>query len=492
MKRHEIIFSILKVPLDFAVVISAFFIARGLRLQTSELFWIVLEIQTIDTERLFQFAIVWALIYVWTFAAHGLYKIQIFQSKIEEITSIFRYGIYWFFFFSVWVYLWNWIIYTGWEIPRLIIVYTSCIALTGSIFIRIILNLFQSYLISKWILEKRKLVIVSDVPYKELSAIISDISKAWIYNIVWYVAEQKKEKYKITYLGKWEFIDDILSNTNCDELLYIRSKYNDTTLYKIWESARIAWVRYRYITNNFDITKTNTTLSLIHKIPVIEILNTPLQSWNRVFKRIFDIIFSATALVLLSPIILITWILIKIEDPSWPAIYKNMRVWQSWKQFACLKFRYMYWKYCIKEWYWIEMQRDPAYKMEEKLIQSQNSREWPLYKIQDDPRKTQIWKILEKYSLDEIPQFFNVLFWDMSIVGPRPHQPREVEKYEKYHKRLLTVKPGMTWMAQVHWREKNSFNREAELDLFYIENWDFMLDIKIILKTITFIFFLRR
>ena len=487
MKRHEIFFSISKVPLDFALIFSAFFLARSLRLQTEWVFWIALEIQTIDTYRLTQFAIVWSLLYVLVFAAHWLYKIQLFQSKIEEIIWIIRYSIYWFLFFSVWVFLWNWIIYTGWEIPRLIIVYTWIIALTWSIFSRAVLNYLQSHLTSKWVLEKRKLILISDVSEKELSSILSDIKKARIYNIVWYVAKKKKEKYKITYLWTWEEIENILSNNKCDELLYIHSNYDENTLYRIWESARILWVRYRYITNNFDITKTNTTLSLIHKIPVIEILNTPLESWNRVLKRCFDIIFSLAAIILFLPLFLLFILLIKLEDKEGPAIYKNLRVGQSGKKFQCYKFRYMYWRYCIKEWYGISPEEDPAYEVEKELIQKKNTRSWPLYKIKNDPRKTKIWAVLERFSLDEFPQFFNVLFGDMSIVWPRPHQPREVEKYEKYHKRLLTVKPGMTWMAQVHGREKNNFNREAELDLFYIENWSFLLDIKIILKTISFI-----
>ena len=125
--------------------------------------------------------------------------------------------------------------------------------------------------------------------------------------------------------------------------------------------------------------------------------------------------------------------------------------------------------------------------IEKTLIASKDTRNWPLYKIHNDPRKTRVGTFLEKYSLDEFPQFFNVLFWNMSIVWPRPHQPREVAKYEKYQKRLLTIKPWMTWMAQVHWREKNNFYKEAELDLFYIENWNFLLDIKIIFKTISYI-----
>ena len=487
MKRHEIFFSISKVPLDFAIIFAAFFIARGIRLQTEEVFWIALEVQTIDSDRLAQFAIIGSILYIWIFATHWLYRIQLFQSKVEEILWILRYSIYWFMFFSVWVFLWSWMIYSGWEIPRLIIVYTCIIALCWSISSRVILNFVQSYLTSRWVLEKRKLILISDAPEKELSSILTDIHKANIYEILWYIANHKKEKYKIQHLWKWNDIEYILQQYNCDELLYIRSDYDENTLYKIWESARILGIRYRYITNNFDITKTNTTLSLIHKIPVIEILNTPLESWNRVIKRCFDIIFSLSAIIIFLPLFLIIILLIKLEDKDGPAIYKNLRVGQSGQKFQCYKFRYMYWKYCIKEWYGISTEKDPAYEVEKELIKKKNTRNGPLYKIQNDPRKTKIWTFLERFSLDEFPQFFNVLFGDMSIVWPRPHQPREVEQYEKYHKRLLTVKPGMTWMAQVHGREKNNFNREAELDLFYIENWSFLLDIKIILKTISFI-----
>ena len=94
----------------------------------------------------------------------------------------------------------------------------------------------------------------------------------------------------------------------------------------------------------------------------------------------------------------------------------------------------------------------------------------------------------EKYSIDELPQLLNVLAWNMSLVWPRPHQPREVEKYSLYQKRLLTIKPGMTGMAQVNGREKNSFDAEAKLDIFYIENWSVLLDMKILLKTLPIIF----
>lgn len=487
MKRHEIFFSVSKVPLDFFVMLSAFFIAGTLRNDTREIFWISLTLQTISSERLLQFAIIGSLLYVLVFALHGLYQIRISQSKIEEVFSLIRYSIYWFLFFAVWVYLWNGIIYSGWEIPRLVILYATGLACVGSIMVRILLNSLQSFLTKLQILQKRNLILISDISQKKLTPIIEDISQAWIYNISWYIGSKEVSWYPFPYLSNWKDFEDIFKKKACDELLYIQSDLSEKKLYEIWESARILWIRYRYITNNFDITKTNTTLSLIYKIPVLEILNTPLENWNRVIKRMADILFSLLGIILFLPVWIIIAICIFIEDPKWPVIYKNLRIGLWGKKFHCYKFRYMYWEYCIKEGYGISVESDPAFLVEKELIELKNTREWPLYKIQNDPRKTRVGTILEKYSLDELPQFFNVLFWNMSIVGPRPHQPREVEKYKKYQKRLLTVKPGMTWMAQVHGREKNNFSKEAELDLFYIENWSFLLDIKIILKTVSYI-----
>jgi len=184
---------------------------------------------------------------------------------------------------------------------------------------------------------------------------------------------------------------------------------------------------------------------------------------------------------------LIVAICIKIEDPSGPVIYKNRRIGQNGSIFNCYKFRYLKWEYCIKESYGTPNSIDPAIKIEQELISEKSSRDGPLYKIKSDPRKTKIGSFLEKYSLDEIPQFFNVLIWDMSIVWPRPHQPREVEQYKKYQKRLLTIKPWISGMAQVNGREENNFEKEAKLDIFYIENWSFLLDLKIIAKTLTII-----
>lgn len=487
MKKHEIIFSILKLPFDFLIVFLGFFIAKHLRNINEKFFWIELLNHSISNNDLIIFSLSFALILLFVFSIHWLYNIKISSSKIKENFDIILYTFYAFLFFSVFIYFWQWLIYDK-QIPRLIIIYAFFIITTLIIIERYILNKIQHILLEKWIIEKRNILIINNKKDSQIKNILNDIKKASIYNIAWYINKTNIESKNIKYLWWKNNVIDIFKNKKIDEIIFIWSDFSEKELQEIWELSRIFGIRYRYMTNVFDVTKTNTELSLINKIPVLEIKTTPLDWYKRVLKRIIDIVGSIFWIIILLPIFLIVWILIKIEDPDWPIIYKNLRIWQKWKKFFLYKFRYMKWKYCIKDSYWIKNEDDEAFKYEQELIKKRSIRKWPLYKIKDDPRKTRIWNFIEKYSIDELPQLFNVLIWNMSLIWPRPHQPREVKKYKLYQKRVLTIKPWITWLAQVNGREKNKFEDEINLDIFYIENWSLLLDVKILLKTFPKIF----
>lgn len=482
MKKYEIILSIIKIPFDFIVIFFSFFIAREIRLITDLIPWVILPTQTINDYSLIKFALFWSLLYIIILASHKLYQIKMSNSKIKEVLELIRYWIYAFIFFSVFAYLWKWFIYEKTEIPRLIILYTFIIWTFLNITTRLILNRIQNYLLDKKIIPKTKILLINNKKEKEIQEIIDDIKDAHIYKIIWYLNKKDKKLEWLKYLWNEKDFEDILSNI--DEILFIDSDFNNDELFKIWELCKVYGIRYRYITNLFDITKLNTELTLINNIPVIDIKNISLDNWWRVIKRLIDIIWSIFWIIIFFPLMILVWIMIKLEDPSWPMIYKNKRTWQKWKEFFLYKFRYLKWKYCIKDSYWIIPEEDEALRYEIQLIKEKNSRNWPLYKIKNDPRKTKIWKFIEKYSIDELPQFFNVLIWNMSLVWPRPHQPREVDNYELYQKRVLTIKPWITWMAQVNGREENSFEEEVKFDIFYIENWNFLLDLKILFKTL--------
>ncbi len=486
MKKHEIIFSILKLPLDFIIVMVSFFIAREIRLITDLIPSINLPIQTVNTTPLLYYSIAWWILYIVLFITHWLYNSKVTQSKIKEFLDIIQYWFYWFLFFSVGVFFLKWfLINEENDIPRLIILFTFIISTFLIILERISLNSLQYFLISKWIVDRKKLLIINNKSSKNIKHIISDIQESKIYNIIWEMNKSlKKDKIKNNIWDISEY-KKLLEQKHIDEILYIDSDYSKEELYEIWELSKIFGIRYRYLTNNFDITNSNTKLSLINKIPVIELENTALWIWWRTLKRMIDIIVSVFTLTILSPLLIIVAILVKYDDKKAPIIYKNRRVWQNWEEFNLYKFRYIKWKYCTKEAYNIsKKEKEKALNYEKELIKKISTRKWPLYKIKDDPRKTKIWKIIEKYSIDELPQLFNVILWNMSLVWPRPHQPREVKHYALWEKRVLTIKPGITWVAQVNWRDKNWFEEEAKMDIFYIENWSLLLDIKIILKTL--------
>lgn len=187
-----------------------------------------------------------------------------------------------------------------------------------------------------------------------------------------------------------------------------------------------------------------------------------------VLKRLMDIVGASLGLLLASPIMLIVAILIKLEDPKGPVFFSQVRNGAYPKTFKMYKFRSMY--------------IDAEERLQE--LMHLNEQSGPAFKIKDDPRITKIGKFIRKTSLDELPQLFNVLKGEMSLVGPRPAIPREVEQYTDYQKQRLFVKPGLTCIWQVSGRNNIGFDEWVELDIEYIKKRSLWLDIKLILLTI--------
>jgi lipopolysaccharide/colanic/teichoic acid biosynthesis glycosyltransferase len=197
-------------------------------------------------------------------------------------------------------------------------------------------------------------------------------------------------------------------------------------------------------------------------------------------KRIMDMAGSVFGLLLASPLMLATAFVIKISSPG-PAIFKQIRLGKKGARFPFYKFRSMYWN--ADERIHREYVAD---LIEGNLVKiNQGDAERPIYKMKSDPRITLIGNIIRRTNIDELPQFFNVLKGEMSLVGPRPPIPYEVEKYQSWHlRRILEVKPGITGLWQVDGRSRTSFDDMVRLDLKYAQNWSLWLDIKILLKTV--------
>jgi lipopolysaccharide/colanic/teichoic acid biosynthesis glycosyltransferase len=186
-----------------------------------------------------------------------------------------------------------------------------------------------------------------------------------------------------------------------------------------------------------------------------------------ILKRILDVILSCAALLLLWPLLLVIALAVKLES-SGPAIYASLRAGKKGQKFVCYKFRTMI---------------DKADELKSSLRRF-NDRKDPFFKIADDPRVTRLGRFLRKYSLDELPQFWNVLKGDMSLVGPRPHPLDDVERYSPWHHGRLDVRPGLTGLWQVTARADSSFETCMVLDLGYIRSWSLLLDCRILMRTI--------
>lgn len=191
-----------------------------------------------------------------------------------------------------------------------------------------------------------------------------------------------------------------------------------------------------------------------------------------VTKRLIDIVGSLCGIILLSPLFLIVAILIKLEDPKGKVFFAQERNGRYPKTFKMYKFRSM------------------VHNAEDLLkdLMDRNEQTGPVFKINDDPRITKVGKFIRKTSIDELPQLFNVLKGDMSLVGPRPPIPREVEQYNSYQMQRLAVKPGLTCIWQVSGRNNIGFDEWVEMDIEYIKTRNLWLDIKLIFKTVGVLF----
>jgi len=258
-----------------------------------------------------------------------------------------------------------------------------------------------------------------------------------------------------------QFVDEIFFTTPCERGI----------VQTVLEQARIHGVDLRVVPDMYDGLAWNSPIEYIGQFPTIPLHCGHVPELGLIFKRAFDIVFSTVALAVLSPVLVAIAVAIKLDSPG-PILYSSERIGKKGVVFHCTKFR--------------TMVQDAEKRRSE--IMHMNERDGVLFKISNDPRITKLGRFLRKYSLDELPQFFNVLAGDMSVVGPRPPIASEVKEYKLSHLRRLDVTPGITGLWQVQGRQDPSFASYVSLDVTYIDNWSVWLDFKIIAKTIGVVF----
>jgi exopolysaccharide biosynthesis polyprenyl glycosylphosphotransferase len=258
-------------------------------------------------------------------------------------------------------------------------------------------------------------------------------------------------------LARSLFVDEIYFSTPADK----------KTVIGIVEEARDFGIDVRVVPDLYDGLAWNAPVEFIGQFPTIPLHQRDFPRGAFLIKRVLDVFLSTAALLVTAPVMLVIALLIRMDSPG-PIFYRASRIGRKGRTFTCYKFRTMV---------------ADADKLRDVLAHK-NERDGILFKISDDPRVTRAGRILRKYSLDELPQFFNVLMGDMSLVGPRPPLASEVEKYDLAHLRRLDVLPGITGLWQVEARQDPSFDSYISLDTAYVENWNLMLDLRILARTV--------
>jgi len=277
--------------------------------------------------------------------------------------------------------------------------------------------------------------------------------------------DESVDGYKI--LGKTEDFEKIVRKKFVDEV-FIAIPSHHAVVRDILDRGAKLGVNIKIIPESYELISGNIRLQYLGVIPLFAYYSRGIKGAVVLYKRLFDVFVSSVLLLLLSPAFIIIAIMIKI-DAKGPCIYIQKRVGLKGRHFNLYKFRSM-----IKN----------ADDLKPGLLDRNEVTDGIIFKIKKDPRITRIGRFLRKYSLDELPQFFNVLKGDMSLVGPRPPTLNEVTEYKNQYLERLSVKPGITGLAQIKGRSDLTFHKWMRWDSWYVNNWSFMLDLKILLQTI--------
>jgi exopolysaccharide biosynthesis polyprenyl glycosylphosphotransferase len=353
---------------------------------------------------------------------------------------------------------------------RLIVLFTWALTIVSIGLGRLILRAIQVVLLKKGI-GRHRLVVIA--PRDKTYGLVKKIEHRpeLGYRILDKLDSHMDSEQLISRLEEYQRLHGI------DELLQSDPHVDQETNLRILQFCRDYGIKFNFVPNLFETATTNIEVETISGIPLIVLKGTPLDGWGRAIKRALDVVISFFALILLSPVFLITAIAIRLNSRG-PVFFHQPRA-AGLGQFECYKFRSMYY----------EMSEGTA--SGDKLraeIEKQNARgNGPFVKIKNDPRVTPVGRFIRRTKIDELPQLWHILRGQMSLVGPRVHMVKEVDHFRAQYKRVFIIKPGATGLTQITQatdKPEISFEEEIQLDSFYIENWSLWLDLYIIFKTV--------
>ncbi len=474
-KTSELIFNAILPVVDFAAIVSAYVLAYIIRVKLDAR-PVPFPVQSETFLKVFLIVLpVWLLI----FAALGLYNLSNVRSRWEEWTNVFI-GVSGGTMFLIMVDFFS----------RTPIFPARSIPIYGYIFSIIFVILARSLVrgVQHWIFRFNigihNVLLVGSGPIAQSIYDKLDVPGTG-YNVV---AVYDTMRVPTTKFGGAKLIKDLGAMSRIrpkiEEIIQADSGLPQDEVIELVNYANNHHMQYRFVPNQFGLFASHARVMSLGGEQLIELERTPLEGWGRILKRGFDILGAGLAIILLSPVFLIVWLVIKLTDPG-PVIYGHQRLSRSGRKVRVLKFRSMYWKYCDGPGRPYKSATEALKAMgQEKLIPEFEEHQ----KLANDPRVSRVGRFLRRTSLDELPQLFNVLAGSMSMVGPRPILDEELSRYGRSSAVFLSLKPGLTGLWQISGRNDVGYDERVKLDIYYVENWSLWLDLKILIKTVTSLF----
>ena len=451
MKKADLFFNVIRLPVDFAMLLAAGLATYLLRTEILATFRPVLFEFNLPLVKYIYLVLIVSFIFLLAYAASGLYSMKTRMKRFEEFVKIWVassaaiLAVIIYIFLSQELFNSRFLVLCGWFFAILFVSF-------GRLVVRWLQNIF----VAKYDFGIHRVMIVGD----------DEITRKIIDDI----RNNPQSGYRVAkHLHNPEVaeIQLAIGTPGIDEVILTNPNYPASKVVELVDFCNENHLVFKFVPNIYQTLTTNFDIDSINGLPLIELKRTALDGWGKVAKRVLDIVGSMAGLVILSPVFAVVAFAVKWETAG-PVFVRLRRISRK-KEFSLIKFR--------------SMVRN-AEELKPALAILNERQDGPLFKIKNDPRITGVGQSIRRYRIDELPQLWNVLRGDISLIGPRPHQPDEIERYEKHHKRVLSIKAGATGIAQVSGSSDLAFEQEVALDTYYIEHWSIWMDLKIILKTI--------
>ena len=457
VKKADLYFNVARLPVDFLMLLAAGVTTYLLRTRILSAFRPVLFQFDLPLGRYLSLVVAMSFLFIAAFAISGLYSLKTRRNLAQEFSRIAIASSAGIMVVIIMVFLRQALFNS-----RFLVLGAWFFAIIFVFLGRVLVRRFQMYAVLRHDFGIHKVLLIGNDQVTERIASEIAMSPSFGYRIIRQLSDPALADVR-----------QAAGNPGVDEVILANPNYPADRIVELVDFCHEQHIIFKFVPNIYQTLTTHFDVDVIGEVPLIELKRTALDGWGRVFKRCFDIVGSSLALIALSPLFAVVAFAIKWE--TYGPVFVRLKRVSGNREFGLLKFRSM-----------IAIDTDGlAHSLNAYYRSVRNDRPeaGPLWKMKDDPRITRVGKFIRKYRIDEFPQFWNVLKGDISIVGPRPHQPDEIAKYQKHHKKVLAIKAGATGLAQVSGSSDLPFEEEVALDSLYIENWTLWMDLKILFTT---------